>query len=56
MAVATIHRWSAELYAYQYKIQYYRSEDHSNADMMTRSAGSSAATRKGSKYTSLLNK
>ncbi|GFO23693.1 Pol polyprotein [Plakobranchus ocellatus] len=36
MAAARIHRWSVELCAYQYDIQYKRSEDHGNADMLSR--------------------
>ncbi|KAK3732926.1 hypothetical protein RRG08_002537 [Elysia crispata] len=36
MAAARILRWSVELCAYQYDIQYKRSEDHSNADMLSR--------------------
>ena len=36
MAAARIQRWSVELCAYQYDIQYKRSEDHSNADMLSR--------------------
>ncbi|KAK3773179.1 hypothetical protein RRG08_013764 [Elysia crispata] len=36
MAAARIQRWYVELCAYQYDIQYKRSEDHSNADMLSR--------------------
>ncbi|GFO04107.1 Pol polyprotein [Plakobranchus ocellatus] len=36
MAAVRIHRWSVELCAYQYDIQYKRSEDHGNADMLSR--------------------
>ncbi|KAK3768906.1 hypothetical protein RRG08_060344 [Elysia crispata] len=36
MAAARTQRWSVELCAYQYDIQYKKSEDHSNADMLLR--------------------
>ena len=36
MAAARIQRWSVELCAYQYEIEYKRSEDNANADMLSR--------------------
>ena len=49
MAAAKIQRWSVELSNFQYDIQYRRSEDHCNADMLSRLPQSSNPSEKEEK-------
>ena len=56
LAPARIYRWSVELCAHQYKIQYKRREDHSNADMLSRLSEVQQQPEKGRKCSFLLHK